>query len=66
MKASAKLKAKVVNVFLISFEKIDKCLENQEHYLVLYKSVYEYVAKSLHTDTGNVKTINYIFTTNNE
>lgn len=64
MKASAKVKSKVVNVMIVSFEKIDKCLENQEHYLIIYKSVYEQVAKSLHSDTGKIKPF-YLLTINN-
>lgn len=54
MRASAKVKAKVVNVMIVSFEKIDKCLENQEHYLFIYKSVFEHISKSSHSDTGKI------------
>ncbi|XP_030758783.1 DNA-dependent protein kinase catalytic subunit-like [Sitophilus oryzae] len=38
-KASAQVKAKAADVLLIGFEKIDKCLENQEEYLKMFNAL---------------------------
>ncbi|CAG9767394.1 unnamed protein product [Ceutorhynchus assimilis] len=49
--ASAKVKTKALDVLLISFEKIDKCLENQEKYAAVFDGVRACLIQAIHTDS---------------
>ncbi|XP_050298315.1 DNA-dependent protein kinase catalytic subunit-like isoform X2 [Anthonomus grandis grandis] len=55
VKAAAKVKTRILDVLLISIEKIDKCLENQQRYMDLYHGINFCLKQEIHPDSVRSK-----------
>lgn len=60
-KALAKVKSKALDVLLVSFTKVDRCLENQEKYIGVFDGIRQCLIQAMHPDSGNL--FNVIFCT---
>lgn len=53
-KALAKVKSKALDILLVSFTKVDRCLENQEKYTRVFDGITLCLMQAVHPDSGNL------------